>query len=380
MNNTAKKIMLVAGEASGDQRGAEVAIVLLTKDPTLTLFGIGGEHMRKAGVKTVADVKQLSVMGFFEPLKHLPRLFKIFSCMKKHLKKEKPNLLLLIDNPGFNLRLARFAKKQNIPVLFYISPQVWAWRQHRVKKIAQVVDHLAVIFPFEKKYYLDENIKVTFVGHPLTKKITQAPTTETAKTTLALTTGNPIITLLPGSRSNEVKRLLPVMLDAMVELYKAKQNLTIVLAHAKTIRVRQIKHILQHYNIPIKITNDAYTAIQAADLVLTASGTATLETALLNKPMIVLYKVNALTALLIKRMLKIPYISLCNIVAGKKIVNELLQQDANVNNLVKESLSILDNIDYQQKIRNNLQTVKQIMGNIDAAENVANIALQMLQQ
>ena len=378
MSIVAKKIMLVAGEASGDQRGAEIATALFNQDPSLKLFGIGGEHMRAAGVNTHIDVKQLSVMGLFEPLKHLPRLLKIFAQMKQLIREQQPDLLLLIDNPGFNLRLAKFAKQQKVPVLFYISPQVWAWRQHRVKKIAQLVDHLAVIFPFEKEYYRDENIEVTFVGHPLMQKISQAPTVDTAKTTLALSTEAPIITLLPGSRSNEVNRLLPSMLDAMNILYESKKDLKIILAHAKTISKKQLDDILKHYSLPIKIVHDAYTAIQAADLVLTASGTATLETALLNKPMIVLYKVNMLTAILIKRMLKIPYISLCNIVAGKKVVSELLQQDVTANNIVKESLLILDDLDYQQKMKANLRTVEQKMGHINAADNVANITLQML--
>ncbi len=378
MNHRVKKIMLVAGEASGDQRGAEVAKSLLTKDPTLQLFGIGGEHMRTAGVKTYIDVKKLSVMGFFEPIRHLPRLLKIFSQIKKLLQQKSPDLLLLIDNPGFNLRFAKVAKAQKIPVLFYISPQVWAWRQHRVKKIAQLIDHLAVVFPFEKDYYRNEDLKVTFVGHPLTEKIKQAPTSDLAKTILSLSSNHPVISLLPGSRINEVNRLLPIMLEAVVKLYKYNPNLTIILALAKTITKQHITQILQGNDLPIEIIDNPYVAIQAADLVLTASGTATLETALLEKPMIVLYKVNALTAMLIKRMLKIPYISLCNIIAGKKIVSELLQNDVTAENLVKESLLILNNPAHQKNMKKNLQTVKQNLGNTNAAENVANIAIQMM--
>jgi len=371
--------MLIAGEASGDQRGAEVAQALLVMQPQLTLFGIGGQHMRAAGVATMIDVNELAVIGFFEVLKHLPRILKIFYRMKRVLQENRPDLLILIDYPGFNLRFAKVAKRLKIPVLFYISPQVWAWRQHRVKKIAQVIDHMAVIFPFEKQFYQQQNIPVTYVGHPLTQKINRAPTMAEARKKLAFDLDNKIISLLPGSRRSEIERLLPTMLDAAEELTKKIPGLIFLLAVATTVDSEKIKALLQNSRINIRILqNDAYATMSAADVVLTASGTATLEAALLNKPMVVLYKVNRFTAAILKRMLKIPYVSLCNIVAGEKVVTELLQADATADNLVKETMLLLNDTQRQQQIKAKLSSIKAKLGEMNAEHNVAQIAIQML--
>ena len=378
MNKANKSIMLVAGEASGDQRGAEVATALLQAAPNSTLFGIGGECMRTAGVDTLVDVNELAVMGFVEVLKHLPHILKIFKQAKNLLAERKPDLLLLIDYPGFNLRLAKAAKQLNIPVLFYVSPQVWAWRQGRVKKIANVVDHLAVLFSFEKQYYADQDIEVTHVGHPLTQKLKTVVSAENARSNLSLQPDDQVITLLPGSRVNEIERLLPIMLEAATKLKQHYPNLIFFLPIAKTIERQQIEKFTQTQSYKIHLTIDAYSVIRAANLVLTASGTATLEIALLNKPMVVIYKVSKLTAAIIGRLLKIPYISLCNIVAGEKIVSELLQQEATADNIVNESLLILNNEKYRKTMENKLQTINEKLGDTDAASNVAHIALQML--
>ena len=379
MNDHVKNIMLVAGEASGDQRGAEVAQALLSRNPQLTLFGIGGTQMRTAGVKTTVDVNQLAVIGFFEIIKHLPRILKIFNNTKQLLKERQPDLLILIDYPGFNLRLAKIAKTLNIPVLFYISPQVWAWRAHRVKKIAQLVDHMAVIFPFEKQYYQQQNLAVTYVGHPLTEKLKQIPSINTARSILSLKTTDKVVTLLPGSRTSEIERLLPIMLDAVSKLATQHPELKFLLAKAATIDIKKINTLFGSSTATIQIiNNDTYTAISAADVVLTASGTATLETALLNKPMVVIYRMNRLTAAMLKRLLKIPYVSLCNIVAGKQVVVELLQKEANSENINKEILLILNDQDYCKQMKSNLKLIKEKLGDFDAAVNVAQIALQML--
>ncbi len=374
-----KTIMLVAGEASGDQHGAEVAKALLQQCPELTLFGIGGKAMRSATVQTFIDINELAVMGFVEVIKHLPRILKIFRQTKKILATQKPDLLILIDYPGFNLRLAKVAKRLAIPILFYISPQVWAWRERRIKKIVNVVDHMAVIFPFEKTLYAGYNINVTYVGHPLIEKIREVANLPEARAQLELDLNDKVVTILPGSRQSEIKRLLPILLKTVIRLRQQTASLKFLLVVAPTIDITQIKSLLVDYQADVElITTHSMTAISAADIVLTSSGTATLQTALLHKPMVVVYKMHPLTAALARRLIKIPYISLCNIVAGKRIVVELLQQQVTVVNLVQESHRLLDDKNYYTNIKNQLATINGKLGQANAATNVAGIALKML--
>ncbi|MSP53105.1 MAG: lipid-A-disaccharide synthase [Gammaproteobacteria bacterium] len=379
MLNINKQIMIIAGEASGDQRGAEVATALLAREPNLKLYGIGGEHMRAAGVECLIDVSQLAVMGFVEVIVHLPRIMRIFKSTKNLLIERKPDLLILVDYPGFNLRLAKIAKKLGIKVLFYISPQVWAWRQHRVKKIAQVVDHMAVIFPFEKQFYQDHNVPVSYVGHPLTQKLKNKISQADARTKLDITSQQKMIALLPGSREGEINRILPELIKS-TELISAKiSNCIFYLAIASTIPTDTIRKCIAASNSDIRIARDkTYDIISAADVVLTASGTATLETALLNKPMVIVYKVSSLTAFIVRKMIKIPYVSLCNIVAGEQVVVELLQDDATAENIAQETLHILTDETYREQMKEKLSHIEDKLGDLEAADNVANIALSML--
>jgi lipid-A-disaccharide synthase len=373
-----QKIMIIAGEASGDHRGAEVATELHYHHPNIELFGICGEEMKQAGVREIANIDQLSVMGFFEPLKHLPRIIKLFKRMKRSILDEKPDLIIFVDNPGFNLRLAKAAKALKVKVLFYVSPQVWAWRQGRVKHIAKVVDHMAVLFPFEKKFYQDHDVPVTYVGHPLTQKIKSAPSYEKAREALGIHTKRKVVTLLPGSRTAEITRLLPVMLESVEKLSSTFPNLIFVLALASTVKQASIQSMIDKCKHTLIISTHAMTTISAADAVITSSGTATLETALLNKPMVIIYKVHTITALLIKRMLKIPYIGLCNIVAGSDVSKELLQNKANAENITEEVEKILFDQEYRNTMISKLKSTNQLLGDSKAAENVAKIAVTMI--
>ncbi len=376
MNNTS--IMMVAGEASGDQRGAEVVLALLKKDQHLHFFGIGGHEMRAAGVDTQMDIHELAVMGFIEVIKHLPHLLAVMRRTKKLLLQKKPDILILVDYPGFNLRLAKFAKQQGIPVLFYISPQVWAWRQGRVKKIAQVVDHMAVIFPFEKKFYDAHQVPVTYVGHPLIEKIKTVPTQKEARQHLGITQSL-VITLCPGSRYAEFNTLFPIMLESAKLIATQYPQAHFIVAKASTIERHVIVAFITQINLSIQITDNALQAMSAADVIVTASGTATLEAALLNKPMVIAYKVNKVTALIIKHLIKIPYISLANIVAGEGVVCELLQKNATPKKIANEVLRLLNDPVVYQHITQKLMTLKKIFGESLAAEKVAEIALRLLQ-
>lgn len=372
-------IMIIAGEASGDQRGGEVAEQLRQLCPNAKLSGIGGKDMRTAGVDCLFDVNDLAVMGFIEPIKHLPKILRIFKAIKQHFVTDKPDLIILVDYPGFNLRLAKAAKQAGIKVLFYVSPQVWAWRQGRVKKIAKVVDHMAVIFPFEEKFYQQHHVPVTYVGHPLSEKIKEAPSQTEARKQLKLAATDTVISLMPGSRHSEVEKLLPIMLAAIQKIISHHPQLKIVLPLASTIDKSLIKNFSTSCSVPIIFSENSLLTTAAANVVVTASGTATLETALLNKPMIIVYKVSRLSAAIAKRVIKIPFISLCNIVAGKGIVKEFLQDEATPENISLELLKILDDRAYHSQMLTELQQINRIVGNHQAAENVAKIALEMIE-
>jgi lipid-A-disaccharide synthase len=378
----AHNIMIVAGEASGDQRGAEVVQALKQKDPTLSFFGIGGSDMRAAGVDTVIDIHELAVMGFFEVIKHLPHLINVMRRTKALLLHQKPDLLILVDYPGFNLRLAKFAKEHGVKVLFYISPQVWAWRQGRVKKIAQVVDHMAVIFPFEKKFYEQHAVPVTYVGHPLTEKIKLAPSQTQARSTLGLPANVPVITLCPGSRYAELNSLLPIMLASAPVILAKMPNAVFIIAQASTIHNAELKKIITENKMGKitvqKITTDSLLAMSAADVIITASGTATLEAGLLNKPMVIVYKVSKATAFILKRMIKIPYISLANIVAGSGVVTELLQEQATAENIAQEALKLLEDSQHYAQVVEKLTVINRQLGDAQAPEAVASIALKLI--
>lgn len=369
-----KKVMIVAGEMSGDHRGAEVIKALLQAYPDTQCYGVGGDAMRAAGVNTLFDISALAVMGFIEPIKHLPRILHVFKSLKKELKDNPPDVIILVDYPGFNLRLAKVAKALHIPVLFYISPQVWAWRQNRVKKIAQVIDHMAVIFPFEKQFYDKHSVPVTYVGHPLTETISQPIDRVDACHQLKLEPSKRYISLLPGSRTSEFAHLWPIMQETAAIILDNDPEVEFLLALSPTITDNIIID-----NLPIHIiTDNTYAAVAASEFAITASGTATLEIALLARPMIVIYKVNRLTAWLAKRLIKIPYVSLCNIVAGKKIIQELLQNDATPEKIADEAIHLLNDAAYYANIKQELNTVRANLGNQQAAHQVAQIVKNLM--
>ncbi len=374
-----KKIMLVAGEASGEQHGAELVRALKKYPAEFYFYGVGGRQMREAGVDILVDCAELAVMGFGDVIKHLPQILRVFKQLKQTLINNRPDLLILIDYPGFNLRLAALAKKLGIKVLFYISPQVWAWRQGRVKKIAKVVDHMAVIFPFEVDFYQGHHVPVTYVGHPLTHVVKPTCSVETAKQKFALSSHAPVIGLLPGSRQREIQRLLPPMLQAAEKIKTQLPNAEFVLPLASTITQDDLTPFLAQTTLKIKlIENQTYDAMNVCDALIVSSGTATLETALLLKPMVIVYKVPRLTASLLKHFIKIENIGLCNVVAGKRIVPEFLQNDVNAEKLSQAILEMLENGVHRDSIINELKIVRDKLGTLDGSENVAKLAYTML--
>lgn len=376
MNQT---VMVVAGEASGDQHGAALVRECKRLDPTLRFTGIGGDNMRAAGVDTIVDVSELAVMGFVEVIAHLPTIYRTFKKIERVLKTNPPALLILVDYPGFNLRLAKVAKQLGIKVLFYISPQVWAWRRGRVKRIAQVVDHLAVIFPFEVDCYRETDLPVTYVGHPLTHQVKVTIEKPEFLKTHQLDTTKKIVALLPGSRKGELMRLLPTMLISAEQLAHNHADLQFVVLQAATIDDAYLSEFLAHTKLPITVVkNDSYNTMNAADVLIAASGTVTLEAAILTKPMVVVYKAAALTAMIARRLVKIENVSLCNIVAGKRIVEELLQEAATPENICRETAKILYDNAYREQMIQELVAVREKLGHEDGSKNTAKLALKML--
>lgn len=369
-------ILFSAGEASGDTHAANMFLELKKHQPDIQGIGMGGVKMAEAGIDLCYNSANIAVIGVVEVLKHYAEIRSALNLMKHIIKHERPDLLICVDYKEFNFKLAKYAKQLGIKVLFYVSPQVWAWRESRVKAYGKVIDMMAVIFPFETAYYEKEHIPVRYVGHPSVDKVQPKHSKAEDLTRFQLDATQPIIGLLAGSRANEIKRLLPVMLDAAEQLKTKFPTAQFLLPQADSIS----DELLQAYalnNIQI-IKNQPYDVIQCCDAVMTCSGTATLEIALLNIPMVICYKLSTLTYWLGRLLVKTPFIGLPNIVAGKRIVQEFIQHEANADNLAAEIAHILTDKIYQQTMQNNLGAVKQQLGTGGGSKNMAMLALEML--
>ena len=369
--------MIVAGEASGDLHGSRVVEALLRSDPALQVLAVGSERMRQAGAEMILDSSRLSVVGLTEVLGRGRSLWNAYWAINNFLKKSGLALLILIDFPDFNLLLARTAKKVGVPVLYYISPQVWAWRSGRVNKIARYVNKMAVIFPFEVPLYQKTGMEVEFVGHPLLDILATAPRgrlpfNEEFK-------GDPLIALLPGSREKEVQSLLPEMVHAADILTRAKPGAKFILPAAPTVDAEDLRKNIHSQSATITVVEgQTYAVIRAADLVIVASGTATLETAIMGKPMVIIYRVSPLSYWVGKAMVKVNWVGLVNIVAGKGVVPELLQGEAKGRQIADAALQILDDETYRRGMLEDLAVVREKLGTPGASQRVAKIALDMI--
>ncbi len=357
-------IVIVAGEVSGDLLGGKLATELATLNKKTTISGIGGQTMRDAGVQTLFDVSETSVIGIAEVLKHYPRLRSILSTLKKHIKSNKPDLLILIDYPEFNLKLATYAKSLGIKVMFYVSPQVWAWRTGRVKKIKKCVDLMAVLFPFELDFYKKENVPVCLVRHPLLSDIdaTYKPNDNTSD---QITT----IGLLPGSRKNEIKKLLPVMIEAAQRLLKKYPTLKFILPVAPGANIDDLKNY-NKYNLPISYQKgNFYGSVRRCQVLAIASGTATLQTALMGKAMVVIYKISPITYKLFGHMVNIEHICLANIILNRRAYTELIQDNATAESLFNSLVELVNDKQTNQKmIKNRGEIHAKLSSGIDSKE------------
>jgi len=374
-----RRLLLVAGEASGDLHGADLVRVLRASVPDLEVFGVGGERLREAGMETVADVGQVATMGL-KATGRLRALWHAYRTLARRLRADPPDLCVLIDFPEFNLRLARVAKRAGVPVLYYIGPQVWAWRRGRVRKIARRVDRLAVVFPFEPALYAPRLAEVEFVGHPLLDRVRVTRGRTETLAAHGLDPARRTVLLLPGSRLSEIDYLLPPLLDAVRRLGQ-DGGLQFPLALAHTLPADEVRRRVRAAGLDVAvIEDDTYNLIAAADLALVSSGTATLECALLERPMVIVYRLGPLSYSLGRLLVRgVRYIGMPNIVAGREVVPELLQRQAKGPRIAAAARALLDDRARHAAMIEDLRDVRRRLGRGGAAGRAAAIALEMLE-
>ena len=375
-----KRVMIIAGEASGDLHAAKLVREVKEKNSDISFYGIGGKNMSEAGVETLVDSAELAVVGLIEVLAHWNTISGALKKMQHLLRTDPPDLLVLTDYPDFNLRLAKTAKECGVKVLYYISPQVWAWRQKRVFKIRKLVDMMAVVFPFEETFYKQYNVPVRFVGHPLVDEIHVSSDQKTLRDEFFLDNEKPVIGLFPGSRHSEIKRLLPIIVDSAKQIIKDKPDAQFVIPVASTLKEDDILPYFEDIELDIRIiSHRSHDVMQVCDAVITVSGTVTLELALLQIPMVVINKISKLSYFLVTRTLKIDHVALCNIVANKRVVPELIQSDATVDNITKELLTLLDNPEKRNKIISEFSQLEEKLSNKEAKTELSDLLLDMLE-
>ncbi len=370
-----KHLVVIAGEESGDMHAAAFIRDLKQRHPDLKVSGIGGQHMENAGAVLVSDLARHAVTGFIEVIGHLGMLRKGFQTIKAHLKNSQPDLLVLVDFPGFNLRLLKYAKKTlKLPILYYVSPQIWAWKPKRIGLIQAYVDHMAVILPFEKKLYENALVPASFVGHPLVEKIPETYDTQSLKLSMKLPLGKRIIALLPGSRGNEIRFLMPVMRDVAIQLNQKYSDLHFVIPLASSISESTINAYLQSTPIPYTLVKErAIDTVCCSDVVVVASGTASLECALLTKPMCIIYKVSWFTYYLASRLMRVKFLGLCNLLQNQMIVPEFLQDDCNASEITRTVVMLLNDDQQAHAMISRLKKMRQ-----DLSFNQADISITNL--
>ncbi len=374
--------MLVAGERSGDVYGGRLASALRIRAAELRLWGCGGDAMRQAGVETVVDLKEFAMVGITEVAGGLPRAIRAYYRLIDQAGQRRPSLAILIDSPSLNMRLARRLKRLGIPVLYFVSPQVWAWKKWRLAQLRGRIDKMACIFDFEEPLYRKTGIPAAYVGHPLADAVRAQQTREAFFAAARLNPSLPTVALLPGSRPVEIRYVLPTLIEAAAMLSR-RREVQFVVAVAPTLDASEIESCLRRAreapSVIRILPHAAYDALAHSTLAVIASGTATVEAALLGRPMVVVYRVSPVTAFLAKRMIQVPFYSMVNILAGKPAVPELIQSDFTAPRLAAEVERLLDDPEVQLKMKEEFESIKSRLGGGGAIERVAEIALEMAQ-
>ncbi|HEY3568976.1 MAG TPA: lipid-A-disaccharide synthase [Thermoanaerobaculia bacterium] len=369
------ELLVVAGEASGDLHGARLISELRRRVPDVQTFGLGGDEMRRAGLEPVAHSSEISVVGLTEVLKILPRAREIFADLLREVDRRRPGVAVLIDFPDFNLRLAKELKGRGVEVLYYISPQIWAWRRGRVKTIARLVDRMLVLFPFEVDFYKDHDVDVVHVGHPLVDEVPVLPQAWDGDGSGDVPFR---IALLPGSRASEVEALLPTLLESVKRL-SAELPIEARIIRAPTIPPEMLDEAIELAGVPVEIVDaDRFAAVADSHLALCASGTATLEVGLLGTPMVMVYRLASWTYALAKLMVRLPNVSLVNLVLGRRVVPELIQGDANPERIASEAARLLTDAGERERMRAALAEVRGRLGEGGASRRAAGEVAAML--
>lgn len=372
------KIMIVAGESSGDVYGGCLAESLKKLCPEINLFGVGGQRMAQNGVELVYNNRDLAVVGVFEVISHLGDIFHAFRVLTRKLKQEKPDLLVLIDYPDFNLLFARIAHRMGIDIIYYVSPQVWAWRANRVHTIARLVRKIVVLFPFEVPLYEKVGLEAVFTGHPLLDLAKPSSSREDFLKELGMDPKKPVVGVLPGSRKKEVENLLPVIMRAAAIIAKQREDVQFLLPVADSLDTEYVQSFLPQYPPITLVKGRSYDVMNAATFLITASGTATLEAALFTTPMVIIYRVSPSTYWLGRLLVRTDFIGMANIVAGSKVVEELVQDAVTPEAIADCTLAVLGDPEQEKRITKNLRQVRNSLGQAGASERAAHIILDTI--
>jgi len=373
-------ILVVAGENSGDKHGAGLIHQFKKRNPAATFFGIGGDMMKAEGVELLYSVKDLSVVGAFELIAHLPRLKKIFTDIKKEVKNRRPAAAILIDSPDFNLRLAKVLKKKSTPVLYYISPTVWAWRKGRLKTIQKFVNQMMLIFPFEEEFYSENGVEAVYVGHPLLERMDVTLSKEDFFNKHHLNQDETIICLMPGSRNSEIKYHMPILTET-IEKLSQKIPAKYVLLLAESVDESFIRQYIRGSLEKIQVLKeDRYECMAYCELILTSCGTANLEAALVETPFIAYYRISPLSYNLGLPFIKTRTYSIVNILAGHKIVPELIQKQFSSDKLYTEALKILASDQIRTEMIDHFRRIKDILGTKKASVNASTELEKLIQE
>ncbi len=368
--------MLIAGEPSGDLHGSGVVRELKKLSPHVDVFGVGGDKMRDEGMDLIYHISKLSFMGFVEVIRNLPVIREVSTKLENLLTSRRPDVVVLIDYPGFNLRFAKKIKQHGIKVLYYISPQVWAWHKSRVKNMRSLVDRMKVVFPFEVEIYRKEGIDVEFVGHPLAEKIGSQISREEFFCRNGLNPAKKLLALLPGSRHQEIEKIFPTMV-ATARAVQSELDVHVAVGVAPNLGVRPLQSFVRSGDSMVFIEHGTYDLMAHADAAIVTSGTATLETGWFGTPMSVVYKTSPITYAIGRALVGVPYIGLVNIVAGEKVVPEFVQHELTSERLAREMKKQLTDSDYAARMRNRLGVIKAKLGGPGASQKVASGILQL---
>jgi len=380
-NPAPPKILVVAGEASGDAHAAQLVAAIREQEPRAEFLGIGGEEMSAQGVRILCPASELAVVGLSEVARHLPVVLRALRDIARVLKSERPALVILVDFPDFNFWVARLAHRRGVPVMYYISPQVWAWRTYRVRTIARLVDRMVVIFPFEAEFYQQRGVPVAYVGHPFRETLPRTPDRRAWLSALGLDPERLTVALLPGSRASEIRRHLPLMLEAAKILKQAIPQCQFVLPLASTAPEELVRLEVAGAGLkpaPAIIPGQSYEALAAGQVAVVASGTATLEAALAGTPTVIVYRVSPLTFRVARWLVRVPHVGMTNLLAGERLFSELIQEDFTPERLAREVLALIGDPGRLKQIRQGLGRVITALGGPGASARAAQVALELM--